>query len=179
MLPGGAQPVAPSAIKPAGKSFISTEPQDYVEPRALSTEEVPAIVAEFATATRLALDAGFDGVELHAASGYLPEQFLSSKTNQRDDRYGGSLENRARFVIDLLRAMTEAAGADQVGIKIAPEMNFNDVEDAMPRETYMHLVHAIARSAWRISTLTSTGRRAAIMRRSGPSSLAPICTARV
>lgn len=144
MLPGGVQPVAPSAIKPKGKSFTSKGPEDYVEPRALSTEEVPAIVAEFGMATRLAMVAGFDGVELHAASGYLPEQFLSSKTNQRNDIYGGSLENRARFVIDALRAMTEAAGADRVGIKIAPEMNFNDVEDATPRETYMHLVKAIA-----------------------------------
>ena len=144
MLPGGVQPVAPSAIKPKGQSYTSTGPQDYVQPRALATEEIAGVVAEFGTATRLALEAGFDGVELHCASGYLPEQFLSSKTNQRDDRYGGSLENRARFVIDALRAMTDAAGPDRVGIKIAPEMNFNDVEDATPRETYMHLVQAIA-----------------------------------
>ena len=144
MLPGGAQPVAPSAIKPKGTSFTSTGPQDYVQPRALSTDEIKAVVAEFGAATRLALKAGFDGVELHAASGYLPEQFLSSKTNQRDDTYGGSLENRSRFIIEALRAMTEAAGADRVGIKISPEMNFNDVADATPHETYMHLVQAIA-----------------------------------
>lgn len=144
MLPGGAQPVAPSPIKAKGQAFTSTGPQDFVEPRALSTEEVGAAVAEFGTATRLAMDAGFDGVELHAASGYLPEQFLSSKTNQRNDIYGGSLDNRARFVLEVLRAMTEAAGANRVGIKIAPEMNFNDVADATPRETYLHLVQAIA-----------------------------------
>jgi N-ethylmaleimide reductase len=91
-------------------------------------------------ATRRALEAGFDGVELHTASGYLPEQFLSSGSNQRRDQYGGSVANRARFVLDVLGAMVAEAGGDRVGIKISPEMNFNDIVDANPQETYTYLV---------------------------------------
>lgn len=112
-------------------------------PRALETEEIPSVVEDYRRATRHALDAGFDGVELHAASGYLPEQFLSSETNQRTDRYGGSLENRARFIVETLTAMAGEAGHDRVGIKIAPEMGFNSVSDADPRRTYQYLVQRL------------------------------------
>lgn len=111
-----------------------------MQPRALETDEVADIVQEYRLATRNALTAGFDGVELHAASGYLPEQFLSSGTNQRTDLYGGSLANRARFILEVLGAMSEEAGSDRVGIKIAPEMGFNDVTDATPQDTYLYLV---------------------------------------
>lgn len=144
MLPGGAQPVAPSAIRAEGQAFTNSGKQDLSEPRALSTGEVAAVVEEFAAATRHALAAGFDGVELHAASGYLPEQFLSSKTNIRSDAYGGSVENRARFIMEALAAMIAVAGGDRVGIKIAPEMNFNDISDDTPQETYRHLVEKIS-----------------------------------
>lgn len=144
MLPDHATPVAPSAIAAEGKVFTATGPQDFAVPRALETEEIPGIVEEYRIATRHALEAGFDGVELHAASGYLPEQFLSSGTNQRTDRYGGSLANRARFVLDVLTAMTEEAGSDCVGIKIAPEMGFNSASDATPQETYQYLVQRIS-----------------------------------
>ena len=144
MLPGKAQPLAPSAVKAAGQSFTNAGMRDHAEPRALGAEEVRTIVKEYATATRLALEAGFDGVELHAASGYLPEQFLSSKTNLRSDEYGGSVERRARFIVDVLQAMIAVAGADRVGMKIAPEMGFNDIADATPKETYRHLVERIA-----------------------------------
>jgi N-ethylmaleimide reductase len=140
LLPDRAAPVAPSAIAAEGKVFTATGPQDFVVPRALETDEIPGIVDEYRAATRHALEAGFDGVELHAASGYLPEQFLSSATNQRTDRYGGSLENRARFILDVLAAMIDEAGSDRVGIKIAPEMGFNSVSDAAPQETYRYLV---------------------------------------
>jgi N-ethylmaleimide reductase len=140
LLPGNAVPVAPSAIKPAGQSWTLTGPQDFVTPRALEIEEIAGIVTDFRNATRRALEAGFDGVELHAASGYLPEQFLSSGTNQREDSYGGTVENRARFVLEVLDAMVAEAGSDRVGIKIAPEMNFNDITDANPQETYTYLV---------------------------------------
>lgn len=140
LLPGGAVPVAPSAIKPAGQSWTPSGLQDFVTPRALEVDEITGIVADFRTATRRALEAGFDGVELHAASGYLPEQFLSSGTNQRQDQYGGSVENRARFVLEVLDAMVAEAGGDRVGIKISPEMNFNDIVDANPQETYTYLV---------------------------------------
>jgi len=140
LLPGNAVPVAPSAIKPAGQSWTLTGPQDFVTPRALEIEEIAGIVTDFRNATRRALEAGFDGVELHAASGYLPEQFLSSGSNQREDPYGGTVENRARFILEVLDGMVAEAGSDRVGIKIAPEMNFNDITDANPQETYTYLV---------------------------------------
>jgi N-ethylmaleimide reductase len=144
MLPGHVTPVAPSAIQPKGTVFTATGPQPMETPRALATDEIAGVIDEFRLATRRALEAGFDGVELHAASGYLPEQFLSSETNQRTDRYGGSLENRARFIIEVLSAMIAEAGSDRVGIKISPEMNFNDVKDAAPQETYEYLVRQLA-----------------------------------
>lgn len=144
MLPGGATPVAPSAIAAAGQTYTATGLQDFVVPRALDTDEIAAVVDEYRLATRHALQAGFDGVELHAASGYLPEQFLSSGTNQRADRYGGSPENRARFIVEVLEAMIAEAGSDRVGIKISPEMGFNSVTDAAPQETYQYLVQRVS-----------------------------------
>jgi N-ethylmaleimide reductase len=140
LLPGNAVPVAPSAIKPVGQSWTLAGPRDFVTPRALEIDEIAGIVGDFRNATRRALEAGFDGVELHAASGYLPEQFLSSGSNQREDRYGGTVENRARFILEVLDAMVAEAGSNRVGIKIAPEMNFNDITDANPQETYTYLV---------------------------------------
>lgn len=143
MLPEQAQPVAPSAVRAEGTAWTDSGPQALVEPRALSTEEVLQVIEQHAQATRRALDAGFDGVELHAASGYLPEQFLSSKTNLRTDAYGGSVENRTRFVLETLRAMVAVAGPKRVGLKISPEMNFNDVVDAHPVQTYTTLVQGL------------------------------------
>ncbi len=140
MQPDRAAPVAPSAVQPAGKVFTASGPQDLGMPRALSTGEVAGIVDEYRNATHNALDAGFDGVELHAASGYLPEQFLSSSTNHRTDRYGGTLVNRARFILEVVAGMASAGGSGRVGIKISPEMNFNDIRDATPADTYRYLV---------------------------------------
>jgi N-ethylmaleimide reductase len=140
LLPEGAQPVSPSAIKPAGQTWTGSGMQDFVTPRELSLAEIADIVEAYRLGTRRALAAGFDGVELHAASGYLPEQFLSSGSNHRQDQYGGSVANRARFVLEVLAAMKAEAGSDRVGIKISPEMNFNDISDANPQETYAYLV---------------------------------------
>jgi N-ethylmaleimide reductase len=140
LLPESAQPVAPSAIKPAGQTWTGSGMQDFVTPRELSLAEIADIVEAYRLGTRRALAAGFDGVELHAASGYLPEQFLSSGSNHRQDRYGGSTANRARFVLEVLAAMKAEAGSDRVGIKLSPEMNFNDIFDANPQETYSYLV---------------------------------------
>ncbi len=140
LLPGNALPVAPSAIKPTGQSWTPNGLQDYVTPRALELNEIVGIVADFRAATRRALEAGFDGVELHAASGYLPEQFLSSGSNQRQDQYGGSVENRTRFILETLDNMVAEAGSDRVGIKTSTEMNFNDISAADPQETYTYLV---------------------------------------
>lgn len=138
-----ATPVAPSAIQPAGKAWTPVGQVDFVTPRELSTAEIAGVINEYRQATGRAIDAGFDGVELHAASGYLPEQFLSSGSNQRTDAYGGSVENRARFVLEVLDAMVAEAGADRVGIKISPEMNYNSIVDATPQATYTYLVDQI------------------------------------
>lgn len=129
--------VAPSAIRANAKIFTDQSglvPMD--EPRALTTEEVGQVVQEYRQAAINALAAGIDGVELHCSSGYLPMQFLSSNTNHRTDRYGGSVENRIRFVIEALVAMGEAIGFDRVGLRCSPGLGFNDIDDADPAETY-------------------------------------------
>ncbi|MFD1260723.1 alkene reductase [Entomomonas asaccharolytica] len=143
LLPNKATPVAPSAIKPAGQSWTDAGLQDFVTPHELTETEIKQVINEYRQATKLALQAGFDGVELHAASGYLAEQFLSSGSNQRQDNYGGSVENRCRFVIETLQAMIAEAGSNRVGIKISPEMNFNDIHDDNPQQTYSYLVKQI------------------------------------
>jgi N-ethylmaleimide reductase len=152
----GAETVAPSAIRAAGTMFTDTAGVVELDtPRALALEEIPSVIDEYRTATQNALAAGFDGVELHGASGYLPEQFLSSNSNRRTDRYGGSAVNRARFTLEVLAAMASVIGADRVGLRIAPGNNFNDIADENPTETfatllervrplglaYLHLVH--------------------------------------
>ncbi|MFC0666520.1 alkene reductase [Azotobacter chroococcum] len=143
LLPDGALPQAPSAIKPAGQTWTATGLADFVTPHALSVGEIASVIEGYRQAARRAVEAGFDGVELHAASGYLPEQFLSSGSNRRNDEYGGSLANRARFVLEVLSAMASEIGGDRVGIKISPEMNFNDIVDANPQETYTYLVEQL------------------------------------
>jgi len=138
-------PICPSAVKAAGQMWTDTlQMQDLPTPRALELKEIPGVIEDYGKATKNALAAGFDGVELHSASGYLPMQFLSTNTNQRSDAYGGSATNRIRFVVEALEAMTKAAGsASKVGIKISPAMPFNDIHDADPVETYTTLVKAI------------------------------------
>lgn len=138
--------VAPSAIRATGQIWTDGFGlQDYAIPRALETSEIRGVIEQYAQATRNALAAGFDGVELHSASGYLPMQFLSSNTNQRSDQYGGSVGNRIRFAVEVLEAMAGAAGSpSKVGIKISPAMPFNDIHDANPAETYAALVEAIS-----------------------------------
>ena len=139
-------PIAPSAIRAAGQMWTDSQgmqPNDL--PRALETSEIPGVIAEFSSATTNALAAGFDGLELHAASGYLPNQFLSEGANQRTDAYGGSIENRIRFVVETLQAMVAAAGsAGKVGIKVSPGMKFNDIADADPMPTFIALANAIS-----------------------------------
>ncbi len=145
LLPGRAAAVAPSAVTPNVKTWTDDLGMLPLEaPRALATDEIPGIIEEYRQATANAFAAGFDGVELHAASGYLPMQFLSSSTNLRTDQYGGSAANRIRFVVEALSAMVSVAGPEKVAIKISPEMPFNDVTDANPVETYTTLVQAIS-----------------------------------
>jgi N-ethylmaleimide reductase len=138
-----AETVAPSAIRAEDKIFAGNGMKDMVTPRALRTEEIPGVIDEYRQATANALEAGFDGVELHCASGYLPAQFLSTGTNQRTDAYGGSLENRLRFVIEVLEAMADVGGAGRVGIRICPGNPFNDLKDDNAEETFAALLEAI------------------------------------
>jgi len=137
--------ISPSGVRAAGQMWTdSMQMQDNDQPRAIELKEIPGIIEDYAKATRNAFQAGFDGVELHSASGYLPMQFLSTNTNLRTDQYGGSVANRIRFVVEALEAMVKAAGsASKVGIKISPAMPFNDINDANPVETYTTLVKAI------------------------------------
>jgi N-ethylmaleimide reductase len=138
--------VAPSAVRASGQIFTDAMGlQDFETPRALETDEIPNVIAEYGQATQNAIAAGFDGIELHCGSGYLPMQFLSTGTNRRTDNYGGTVKNRLRFVIETLEQMAHSAGsASRVGIKISPAMPFNDITDDDPVETYTELTKAIS-----------------------------------
>jgi N-ethylmaleimide reductase len=140
----GARTVAPSGVRARGRIFTDAAGLvDFDEPEALASTEVPAVIAEFADAARAAQRAGFDGVELHAASGYLPMQFLSSGTNRRSDAYGRDLHGRLRFVIETLEALSAVYGAGRVGLRICPGNPFNDLHDADPIGTYRALLESL------------------------------------
>ena len=145
LQPGGALPVAPSALRPAGQAITLKGMQDYVTPRALETAEIPGLVATYAQAARNALVAGFDGVEIHAGNGYLLDQFLRSSTNRRSDAYGGSKENRARLLLEIIEAVGAAIGNDRVGLRLSPVTPFNDIADANPQETFDYVVGELNR----------------------------------
>ncbi|MCW2500583.1 MAG: alkene reductase [Frankiales bacterium] len=136
----GLQPVAPSAITPAGQVFTGEGMQDMQEPHALTTEELAGVVADFVDASRRAIEAGLDGVELHAANGYLLHQFLADGSNVRTDGYGGSPENRARFVVEVATAVAAEIGAGRVGIRVSPGHTFNDISETEIEATYEALV---------------------------------------
>ena len=145
LQPDGGLPVAPSAVKPEGKAFTETGFQDFVAPRALATAEIAGIVEDYHRATVNARAAGFDGVEIHAANGYLIDQFLRDNTNQRTDGYGGSIENRARFLLEVTEAVVGAWSADRVGIRISPVSPANDIADSAPQPLFDHAVAALNR----------------------------------
>jgi N-ethylmaleimide reductase len=142
-LLNGATPVAPSAVKPAGKAFTFKGLEDYVEPRALDAEELPGIVADYVHATQCALKAGFDGVEIHAANGYLLDQFLRDGSNKRSDIYGGSIENRARFLMEVTKAVVETIGSDKVGLRLSPVNPFNDMKDSNPQAVFNYVTEQL------------------------------------
>jgi N-ethylmaleimide reductase len=144
LQPDGALPVAPSAVKPAGQTFTAEGFVPFVTPRALETGEIPGIVDQFRHATVAARRAGFDGVEIHGANGYLIEQFLKDGGNQRTDEYGGSIENRARFAIEVAKAVASAWSPDRVGIRISPAGISNDLSDSDPEPLYLHLVERLS-----------------------------------
>ena len=145
LQPGGALPVAPSAIKPDGETFTETGLQPFVTPRALETREIPGIVAQFRQAAENALEAGFDGVEVHGANGYLLDQFLRDGTNRRDDDYGGSLENRARLLLQVTHAAAGVFGADRVGVRLSPVNSFNSISDSAPDITFPYIAERLNR----------------------------------
>jgi N-ethylmaleimide reductase len=137
----GVLPVAPSAIAIEGQQHFTTQGQKaYETPRALETSEVQRIVQDYKQAAINAMTAGFDGVELHAAFGYLPNQFLVESANQRSDEYGGSIENRSRFVIEVMQAMVDAIGEKKVAIKLSPSIPFNSIIDSNPTALYSYLM---------------------------------------
>jgi N-ethylmaleimide reductase len=139
LQPDGALPVAPSAIRPEGaQTFIdaSSGMVDVLEPRALEAGEIPGIVEQYRRGAENARRAGFDGVEIHAANGYLLDQFIRSGTNRRDDEYGGSLENRLRFPLMVVEAVTQVWGSERTGIRVSPTGTFNDMHDDDPVATY-------------------------------------------
>ena len=143
LLPNNVLPVAPSAIKPAGQLYTYEGMVDFVEPHALDVNELPAIVADYVHATKCALAAGFDGVEIHAANGYLLDQFLRDGTNKRDDNYGGSNENRALLLMEVTKAVVAVSGSDKVGVRISPVNPFNDIEDSNPQALFNYVADAL------------------------------------
>ena len=143
--PGGALPVAPSAIAPAGTIRMASGPIPYVAPHALEIGEIPGVVAQFEEGARRALEAGFDGVEIHGANGYLIDQFLRDGSNHRTDAYGGSPENRARFLLEVTEAVVGVWGADRVGVRLSPLNAFNDMSDTDPATTFGYAAGALNR----------------------------------
>ena len=144
LQPGGALPVAPSAIRPQTTAYTEAGFQPCVTPRALETEEIPGIIEDYCHAAKDALAAGFDGVEIHAANGYLIEQFLRDSTNKRNDAYGGSREKRARFLLEVTEAVARVCGAERVGLRLSPVSPVNDIgSDSDPEATYSYVVEQL------------------------------------
>lgn len=146
----GAIPIAPSAIRSDEKSVVRGAAGNFLEtdqvmPRALLIDEIPWIVAEFRVAAERAMDAGFDGVELHAANGYLPDQFLQDGSNHRDDAYGGPVENRARFLLEVVEALTSVWDGDRVAVRISPSGKFGTMSDSDPAKTFGYVAQELNR----------------------------------
>ncbi|CAO3399827.1 alkene reductase [Azospirillum palustre] len=142
--PNGAAPVAPSAIAAKGQLYTGAGMEPFPVPRALETAEIPALVRHFADAAKRAVfDAGLDGVEIHAANGYLIDQFLRDSTNTRTDRYGGTVENRCRFLLEILEATAHAVGADRIGVRLSPTGVFNDMKDSDPLPHFLAITKAL------------------------------------
>ena len=145
LQPGGVLPVAPSAVAPAGNAKTRSGPQPFVTPRALELAEIPGVVECFAAGARRAMAAGFDGVEIHGANGYLLDQFLRDGSNRRTDAYGGAAENRARFHQEVTAAVVAAVGAERVGLRLSPLSPYNDMSDSDPFATFGYLASALDR----------------------------------
>lgn len=141
----GEAPLAPSALRPKGEIMTAGGMRPFETPRALETEEIPGIVEQFRHGAENARRAGFDGVEVHGANGYLLDQFLQSGTNRRTDPYGGSVENRARLLLEVTAAVVDVWGADRVGVRLSPGGTFNDMHDDHPEETFPYVARELSR----------------------------------
>ena len=140
----GSAPIAPSPIAPPGKAYTPDGLKPYETPHALTLDEITGVVSDFRRGAQVALDAGFDGVELHGANGYLIDQFLQSGSNAREDEYGGSVENRTRFLLEVLAAAQEVWPADRVGVRISPAGGMNGIHDTDAVETFAHVARELA-----------------------------------
>ena len=141
----GQLPVAPSALKPAGHVSLVRPKKDYETPRALQTAEIPALVEAYRKGAENAKEAGFDGVEIHGANGYLLDQFLQDSTNQRTDAYGGSLENRARLLLEVTDAAVSVWGAGRVGVHLSPRGDSHDMGDSNPAQTFGYVARELGK----------------------------------
>ena len=139
----GGVPVAPSVVTPKGHVSLVRPEKSYVAPRALALSEIPGIIEDFRKGAENAKLAGFDGVEIHGANGYLPDQFLQTSTNHRTDEYGGSIENRARFLLEVVDAAISVWGANRVGVHLSPQGDANDMGDANPKETFGYVAREL------------------------------------
>ena len=145
LQPGGGAPVAPSAIRAKTKTFIGEGFIDVSEPRALELSELPDIVADYAHAAKCAREAGFDGVEIHAANGYLLDQFQRDSSNKRKDSYGGSIENRCQLTLEAVDAICKILPPGRVGIRFSPVSPANDISDSDPQALFGYLVAELAK----------------------------------
>ncbi len=141
----GQTPVGPSAIKPSGDSYTPSGKKPYVMPRAMTEAEIASTVRDYAQATANARDAGFDGVEVHAANGYLIDQFIRDGSNQRTDGYGGSIEKRQRFLVEVVEAAAKAWSPGRVGVRLSPSNDYNDMSDSQAAETFTQAAKTLNR----------------------------------
>lgn len=141
----GNLPVAPSAIKVEGEHFTPEGMQPFETPKELSTSEINEIVSDYANAAKNAIEAGFDGVEIHGANGYLIDQFIKDGSNKRNDEYGGAIENRARFLFEVVEAVTDAIGSDKTALRLSPSGTFNSMSDANPTEDFTYICSKLSK----------------------------------
>lgn len=144
LLPNNATPVGPSALRPAGQAVTYTGMQDFVTSRALDTREIPGIVAQFQRGAEMAKRAGFDGVEVHGANGYIIDQFLRDGSNRRTDMYGGSMQNRMHLLNEILDAVCAVWPAQRVGVRLSPENSFNSMSDSDPQAHFEYFVEQLS-----------------------------------
>ncbi|MFG2298637.1 alkene reductase [Streptomyces sp. NPDC048603] len=144
LLPDGLVPVGPSPVAAEGRVYTHEGPKEFVTPKELSEAGIRQTIADFATAARNAVEAGFDGVEIHGANGYLIHQFLAPNTNHRSDAWGGDTKGRIRFAVEVVTAVAEAIGSHRVGLRISPGNRYNDIAEDDPRDVYLALLDRLA-----------------------------------